>query len=804
MKTQATRGGKPPAASAASHSQDQSANGARKGSYKPYRESASESIMQTKFVELLAQSCGKTVVATVSSGAKYKGLLLSVDPSPNGTGALSAVLLKPLLVLQPLLDEKSNVDNVLPQKLVIQSKDLLQLEVTVPMASKNSDPAPKPALTEGDTDTSPPIPAQEKIVPKVSDAKVADATPPAQETSPVQPKTQVETKTLPAAKAKTPELITAANPKKESSPPALSFKTDRDISSGYKFKEKEFQKWVPDADTPEISLEADSGGVWDQFKVNQEKFGVQSSYDEHLYTTRVNREAADYQERLQRAERLAREIEGLSTSDRHVLEERGVVVDDSGMDEEDKYSGVLHDSSDTRGNELMAALRNASISGDKSGPIGEPAASSGHYATPRQRAAQYHNDPAIVSSSATQKVQELRPAGVPEASEKSNAPPASVPSKPKVPQQGESLRLNAQSEFNSLREFSANFKVPHKIPNDLLPILTKDKLKQDEIMKKQQAVKNAAPVLSASSSLSSIATSSVTQKAVGTEKKTFKLNPKAAAFTPSKQTQLSSPTVPKAVFGKGSNNPSPRMMNQRPYSNSSSGSGSARRHYQVTAAEFFGGADKVPTPESQKEKVKAFQTAFNLFVTAKRRHGDSKEPLVLEKAFATPPTWDSTTEENYEQFFTRKFSSSYSEHGQTPSPFMGSPLMAVPPGAPQMATGGGYPGAPGGVYPMSPQRQHPMAMHMQQQLHAAMMYPNGMIPGQPHFVQGMDPQHMHPGQFAQPGFVGGQAGFSGSMAMNNGSQYVGSPNHLGPGAQHHNGRRYNNQGKRGSHSHEKS
>ena len=43
---------------------------------------------------------------------------------------------------------------------------------------------------------------------------------------------------------------------------------------------------------------------------------------------------------LPRPRRIAKEIEQQATTDRHILEERGVVVDDSGVDGEDKYSGV--------------------------------------------------------------------------------------------------------------------------------------------------------------------------------------------------------------------------------------------------------------------------------------------------------------------------------------------------------------------------------------------------------------------------------------------------------------------------------
>ena len=75
---------------------------------------------------------------------------------------------------------------------------------------------------------------------------------------------------------------------------------DSDISGQIAFKERELQRWVPEDDM-ELSLE-DDGGEWDQFKVNEEKFGVESTYDEHLYTTRIDTSAPDYHQRVARAE----------------------------------------------------------------------------------------------------------------------------------------------------------------------------------------------------------------------------------------------------------------------------------------------------------------------------------------------------------------------------------------------------------------------------------------------------------------------------------------------------------------------
>ncbi|GME78599.1 unnamed protein product [Ambrosiozyma monospora] len=74
------------------------------------------------------------------------------------------------------------------------------------------------------------------------------------------------------------------------------FKTDTDISnSGSMFKERELQRWVPDDDFTESGgIEDDSqtfGSTsrsngsddhWDQFEVNERKFGIKSTFDENL------------------------------------------------------------------------------------------------------------------------------------------------------------------------------------------------------------------------------------------------------------------------------------------------------------------------------------------------------------------------------------------------------------------------------------------------------------------------------------------------------------------------------------------
>ena len=87
-----------------------------------------------------------------------------------------------------------------------------------------------------------------------------------------------------------------------------------------------------------------SGSIagWDQFKANEELFNVKSSFDENVYTTKLDVSQISARER-QRAEQIARDIEQSTTTNIHMAEERGQVSsqDYADYDEEDRYSGVL-------------------------------------------------------------------------------------------------------------------------------------------------------------------------------------------------------------------------------------------------------------------------------------------------------------------------------------------------------------------------------------------------------------------------------------------------------------------------------
>lgn len=72
-----------------------------------------------------------------------------------------------------------------------------------------------------------------------------------------------------------------------------------------------------------------ASGRWDQFAANQQLFGTATSYNEDLYTTKLDAGASGIS--VQEAERLAAEIQAGTTSNRHMAEERGARVNDSGV-----------------------------------------------------------------------------------------------------------------------------------------------------------------------------------------------------------------------------------------------------------------------------------------------------------------------------------------------------------------------------------------------------------------------------------------------------------------------------------------
>ncbi|CAL9105221.1 unnamed protein product [Musa textilis] len=109
--------------------------------------------------------------------------------------------------------------------------------------------------------------------------------------------------------------------------------------------ERELAPWMPDEDDPECpELENIFDGTfdrkWDQFETNEALFGVKSTFNEELYTTKLER-GPQMRDLEKLALKIAREIEGEETQDLHLAEERGFSYhDDFDLDEESRYSAV--------------------------------------------------------------------------------------------------------------------------------------------------------------------------------------------------------------------------------------------------------------------------------------------------------------------------------------------------------------------------------------------------------------------------------------------------------------------------------
>ena len=102
-------------------------------------------------------------------------------------------------------------------------------------------------------------------------------------------------------------------------------KTDSEISKSG-FKNRKLENWPTDG--PELTLESDTG-KWDQFEVNNKKFGVVSTYDEEIYTTKKVKEDQLTREQVIRAKIIEDEIMNKEHKE------------ESGDDEEKMFGAVL-------------------------------------------------------------------------------------------------------------------------------------------------------------------------------------------------------------------------------------------------------------------------------------------------------------------------------------------------------------------------------------------------------------------------------------------------------------------------------
>ena len=118
----------------------------------------------------------------------------------------------------------------------------------------------------------------------------------------------------------------------------LAFQTDADISGSTGPKQRELKPWSAGPELPNQNQNQNRNkangngahreaetfgpvptGAWDQFETHKRLFGTESTWDENLYTTRLDKSAPDYKKKEREADRLAAEIMGVSSRRVHVI-----------------------------------------------------------------------------------------------------------------------------------------------------------------------------------------------------------------------------------------------------------------------------------------------------------------------------------------------------------------------------------------------------------------------------------------------------------------------------------------------------
>ncbi|KAK2760843.1 hypothetical protein FQN54_002082 [Arachnomyces sp. PD_36] len=323
---------------------------------------------------------------------------------------------------------------------------------------------------------------------------------------------------------------------KEHSGASNGFRTDADISGRHATRERNLQRWEPSADTDvDLSLESAGTGTWDQFETNARLFGATSSYDENLYTTRIDRNDPSYKRKEAEAARIAREIESSETDNVHLKEERGHVCEtDAGQDEEEKYSGVRRD--EAQFPPLQSGQPNKYTPPARRAPTGQPtvpgapvdpAIISAQIARPDASAKASQPKINVVPSQSTDSQEKqaqttkAAPTGKPVVDSEQKLTPGkpslTTTVSPKRTGNVENASANVETEvldhfrqfanneklkyqerrrhqatqdrtikLNELMKFSKNFKLGTPVPKDLVPILAKDPSKQEQIIEKAQ------------------------------------------------------------------------------------------------------------------------------------------------------------------------------------------------------------------------------------------------------------------------------------------------------------------------------
>ncbi|KZS88055.1 hypothetical protein SISNIDRAFT_460103 [Sistotremastrum niveocremeum HHB9708] len=320
---------------------------------------------------------------------------------------------------------------------------------------------------------------------------------------------------------------------------STSFRIDNDISSNAPRRERDLEVWEPPAsssatqnlqgDDATFGAPATTGGAknWDQFAANEQMFGVTTSFDEELYTTKLDRSGPDFKERERKAQQLANEIMSSTTSNPHIAEERNL-VDDSGMNEEDKYGAVVRSA-------------NAYV---------PPGARKGNVVGPTSNHSQATPPIPEVPKVSINGVESSDTTPLPKNASRASTNPSQGPNglvdnfrefvsneKERLTQKRHALRKTEMDKVTSeLVKFSQVFKLNRPIPEDLVTILAKDEDKQKAIREKASADAGASSARTIGSTVTTTSPNAQKTKASISPSSTV-LSSKAVSPTSSKPSE---------------------------------------------------------------------------------------------------------------------------------------------------------------------------------------------------------------------------------------------------------------------------
>ncbi|KZV87183.1 hypothetical protein EXIGLDRAFT_208313 [Exidia glandulosa HHB12029] len=211
-----------------------------------------------------------------------------------------------------------------------------------------------------------------------------------------------------------------------------------------------------------------TGGSWDQFVANEQMFGVTTSFDEDVYTTKLDRNGPDFKERERKAQQIANEIMGTAAANPHIAEERNQ-ADDSGVNEEDKYGAVVRSANAyVPPGARKSGAPSSTDTPDASSPppaAGRPEVPKVKINVPDDKAAKPGNDNLVGTFRDFMATEKKR-----------------------LEQKRQAIVKNEiDKRVADLVKFSQTFKLNKPIPDDLVTILAKDEAKQAQIREKSAA-----------------------------------------------------------------------------------------------------------------------------------------------------------------------------------------------------------------------------------------------------------------------------------------------------------------------------